>query len=390
MPKKNHLTTEEQNGSSPKLNKPEAGGSRKIRVALGMSGGIDSSVAAVLLCKAGYEVIGLTMLIWSGEEPTGKIRGNACYGPGEKEDMKSARETAAQLGIPHYPISLATEYKNQVLDWFRERYLEGVTPNPCAICNPTMKFGYLLDKARSQGIEFDYFATGHYVRRLPPEKPNGAYRLFKGADPDKDQSYFLARLRQSQLASSIFPLGELTKREIRQMAEKLGLTKAAAKKESQDFYEGEDMGELFPPDKISPGPIVDTQGNRVGTHRGIIYYTVGQREGLGVAAGYKVYVKDIQAENNTIVIATRNEVTTRHCIVNQPTWISGSAPIDLNRITVRLRYRHPGVPAKIQHIDDNTCRLEFAEPQFAVTPGQLAAFYNEDEILGGGWIAKSN
>ena len=361
--------------------------SGKKKVALGMSGGVDSSIAALLLREAGYEVIGLTMLIWDpGLKMDGRIKGNACYGPGEREDLEAARQVAARLGIPHHAIRLAEEYNRCVLDWFRERYLEGATPNPCAICNPTMKFGHLLDKAREQGVEFDYFATGHYVRRRPPEQPGGRYRLFKGLDPTKDQSYFLARLDQRQLAGSLFPLGDRAKTEIKELARQAGLAELAEKSESQDFFEGEDLGVLFPADKVRPGPIVDFDGRRIGTHRGIVYYTVGQREGLGVATGRKVYVKEIDAAANTIVLADRDRVNSRSCRIGDLKWISGQPPADHARLTAHLRYRHRGAFGTLSQTAEDTWKFEFEEPQFAVAPGQLAAIYQDDEVLGGGWI----
>ncbi len=361
---------------------------RRTRVAVGMSGGLDSSVAALLLRQAGYEVIGLTMQIWGGGPDLTSRKGNACYGPGEAEDLKSVERIAAQLKIPHYPISLSQEYQTSVLDWFCDRYLAGVTPNPCAVCNPIMKFGRLVDRALAQGIEFDYFATGHYVRRLTPPSAGSAYRLLKGVDPGKDQSYFLARLKQDQLARSLFPLGEMTKVEIRELARDLGLNDLVEQAESQDFFEGEDPGVLFPPGSIRPGPIIDLSGRRLGTHRGIIYYTVGQRQGLGVAAGRKVYVKEIDAATNTIVLADREQVTSRSCRVIDASWISGIPPEPGRTVNIRLRYRHEGTTGQITPIADKVWNVEFAQSQFAVTPGQMAVFYAGDEVLGGGWIER--
>ncbi len=361
---------------------------QQTTAAVGMSGGIDSSTAAMLLRRQGYNVIGLTMRIWNDDIPVEQSKSNACFGPGEQEDIESARRTAERIGIPHYTIDLRREYHDSVLSWFRQCYLDGETPNPCAVCNPVVKFGSLVDKALEQGIEFDFFATGHYARKLDPQPESSHYRLFKGVDPDKDQSYFLARLSQEHLARSLFPLGELTKYQIRAMATELGLGELNKKQESQDFFEGDDPSVLFPDAAVSPGPIVDQQGNRLGTHRGIIHYTIGQREGLGIATGKRMYVREINAETNTIVAAEKDGLTVDSCKVSNISWISGRPPVENSELTVRLRYRHPGVAARFSPLSNHECSLEFAEPQFAVTPGQLAAFYNGMEVLGGGWISK--
>ncbi len=358
------------------------------KVGLGMSGGIDSSVAALLLRQAGYEVIGLTMLIWDDSIPVQQTRSNACFGPGEQEDVESARRTAAKIEVPHYTIDLRKEYKKSVLNWFRNCYLSGSTPNPCAVCNPLIKFGYLVEKAWSQGIEFDYFATGHYVRKVTPKNNSGLCRLYQGIDPKKDQSYFLARLKQTQLARSLFPLGDRTKQETRRLARDLGLSELRDKNESQDFFEGDDLSVLFPSDRVKPGPIIDLEGKRIGTHRGIVHYTIGQREGLGVATGRKVYVQDIDSETNTIILAERDQVMSDSCRIADLQWISGRPPPSGRKLTVRLRYRHAGATARFIPLNNRECRVEFDQPQFAVTPGQLAAFYDGAEVLGGGWIAK--
>ncbi len=361
----------------------------QTRVALGMSGGIDSSVAALLLRKAGYQVVGLTMQIWDPRVKTAGGKGNACYGPDEEEDIEAARQVAANLDIPHYTVPLQEEYTRFVLDWYRDRYLAGVTPNPCAVCNPTIKFGWLLDKAQQMGVEFEYFATGHYVRRRSPERTGEPFRLYRGVDPAKDQSYFLARLSQAQLARSLFPLGEMNKQQVRRLATDMGLEKLLDKAESQDFFAADDTSVLFPAEQVRPGPIIDTSGRRLGAHRGIVHYTVGQREGLGVATGRRVYVKEIRAESNTIVLAEREEVMNCSCRVLDPRWIAGPPRMDGRELSVRLRYRHCGAPAQVWYDrKDNICRVEFAEPQFAIAPGQMAAFYDGEQVLGGGWIAR--
>jgi tRNA-specific 2-thiouridylase len=358
-------------------------------VAVGMSGGVDSAVAAWLLKEQGFEVVGLTMSIWDPKLPLAAPARSACYGPGEAEDIAAARATAERLGIPHHTVPLAGEYERCVLDEFRSQHLAGRTPNPCALCNPAMKFGLLPARARALGILFDRFATGHYAR-IARDEASGRFRLLRGADPAKDQSYFLARLTQAQLAETLFPLGGMTKAEVRDLARRAGLGALTEKPESQDFFEGDDISVLFNGAGTEPGPIVDETGRVVGRHRGIIHYTVGQRDGLGVALGRKVYVKAIRAETNTLVVAPREGVFAESCRVTDLRWIAGAPPDAARPLTARLRYRHPGVAARLVPLPDGSAELRFAEPQFAVTPGQMAALYDGDEVLGGGWIAETD
>lgn len=358
------------------------------RVAVGMSGGVDSTVAAALLQEAGFEVIGLTMLIW---DPSIRIDGelrNGCFGPGEQEDLEQAQAMADKLGVAHHTIRLSEAYRREVLDTYRAEYLAGRTPNPCAICNPRMKFDLMPAQARAQGIAFDRFATGHYARIVPPSAGTG-FRLLRGLDPAKDQSYFLARLSQRQLAGTLLPLGELTKTQVRAKARELGLSDIADAAESQDFFEGADHGVLFDPDQANrPGPIVDRAGNRIGTHRGIVYYTIGQRQGLGIATGQKCYVSRICARTNTLEVDTREAVMQTGCRVRDVHWIAGTPPLPGIRCHVQLRYRHPGVWCSLGgETRAQGLPVAFDEPQFAVTPGQMAVFYEDNEVLGGGWIA---
>jgi len=355
-------------------------------VAVGMSGGVDSSVVVCLLKEQGCDVVGLTMSIWNPERPFTSTKQNACYGPGEAADIASARATAERLGIPHHTIPLVAEYERWVLDAFRSQHLAGRTPNPCALCNPVMKFGFLPARARELGIRFDRFATGHYAR-IVRDDPADRFRLLRGVDASKDQSYFLARLTQAQLADTLFPLGGKTKAEVRDIARRAGLGALTEKPESQDFFEGDNIAVLFNGADAGPGPIVDESGRVLGRHRGIIHYTVGQRDGLGVAVGVKVYVKAIHAETNTLVVAPRDGVFSEGCRVSGFRWVAG-VPTDASRpLTVRLRYRHPGVAAQLTLLAADAGELRFAEPQFAVTPGQMAVLYDGDDVLGGGWIA---
>ena len=360
----------------------------KNKVAIGMSGGVDSSVAARLLLEAGYEVVGLTMTIWDERIPLTEARQSGCFGPGEKDDVAAARESARALGIPHHIVPLAAEYRAKVLDPFCQGYLQGVTPNPCALCNPLMKFGALLEKARSMGLDFDRFATGHYAR-VQTDPASGQARLFRSRDRDKDQSYFLARLNQKQLREVLFPLGEIEKDDVRAQARSLGWHHAADKPESQDFFEGDDRSILFPEGALKPGPILDLNGKRLGMHRGIALYTVGQRAGLGVATGEKVYVQSIDAANNTLIVGPRDALTTDRCAVSDPAWIAGRPPHPKGfRAETRLRYRHPGVASTVTPSGDGMAQIVFDQPQWAVTPGQMAVFYDDDEVLGGGWIVR--
>ena len=248
-------------------------------VAVGMSGGVDSSTAASLLKGQGLAVIGLTMAIFSGHDCCQGISRHASYGPGEEEDLQSAREVCSLLKIPHHVVDLREEYRETVLDNFTAEYLAGRTPNPCTRCNPLLKFGLMLDKARQTGVSFDIFATGHYVRtEFDPHR--GRHVLKSALDGKKDQSYFLYGLKPDLLPRLRFPLGELTKDQVRDHAESLGLP-VSDRPESQDFVEGGDYSFLFDKDQIRPGPIVDHEGKRLGTHKGIINYTVGQRRGIG-------------------------------------------------------------------------------------------------------------
>jgi len=359
----------------------------KVTVAVGMSGGVDSAVTAWLLKEQGYDVVGLTMSIWDARRTLTASKQSACYGPGEAQDIASARETAQRLGIPHHTISLVADYERDVLSAFRSQHLAGRTPNPCALCNPKMKFGFLLERAREQGIRFELFATGHYARVARAEG-TGRFRLHCGVDATKDQSYFLALLNQEQLSQVLFPLGDKTKRGVRELARGAGLEKLAEKRESQDFFEGDDISVLFDSAGTRPGPIVDEAGHVLGEHRGIIRYTVGQRDGLGVAVGRKVYVKKLCADTNTLVVADRESVCSAGCRLSDVHWIAGEPPEAGRDLSVRLRYRHPGVAAALETLPERRARLCFAAPQFAVTPGQMAVLYSGDEVLGGGWIAE--
>ena len=273
-----------------------------------------------------------------------------------------------------------------MLDPFRDAYRAGRTPNPCVVCNQRMKFGLLLDEARRQGIAFDRFATGHYAR-TEVDTAHGIHRLLRGVDTAKDQSYFLSRLTQEQLRLVCFPLGGMRKPEVVQLAQEAGFSDVAAREESQDFIESDSYAPLFNASDNRPGPIVDTAGRTLGTHRGIVHYTVGQRQGIGIATGGRLYVKALCSETNTVVMGTREEVFSPGCRAEDLNWIRGTPPPAGATCRVLLRYHHPGVQAQLTPLPDNAWQVQFAEPQFAVAPGQAAVFYQGDEVLGGGWIA---
>jgi len=357
----------------------------KRKIAVGLSGGIDSAVTAALLCRAGHAVHAVTMQLWSGRvklQPNGSA---ACFGPGEAGDIAAAQEVAAFLGIPHKVIPLAEEYEQKVLNYYRREYLAGRTPNPCIVCNALIKFGALWDSLERSGLNCDFLAMGHYAR-IEHDAAAGIFRLRQGIDASKDQSYFLHRLNQAQLAKILLPLGTRLKRDVIALAKEWKIPRVTDKKESQDFVESDDHTALFDGSKIRPGPIMDARGKIIGTHRGLIYYTIGQRDGLGISAGQRMYVKEIRAGDNTIVVGEHNDVLAAETMVDNVHWICGTPPEKDFTCLVRLRYRHTGIQARVTLADKNQARIVFNAPQFAVTPGQAAVFYQGDEVLGGGWI----
>lgn len=362
------------------------------RVAVGLSGGVDSSVAAWLLAHHGCSVVGLTMAIWDDSLPLPDRGLSGCFGPGETRDIESARAVAAALGIEYHVVSLVREYRETVLEYFRREYLAGRTPNPCVRCNRSMKFGFLLDRAREIGVEFDYFATGHYAR-LADDPAAGRRLLLRGRDSAKDQSYFLALLRQEQLRRLVLPLGGLLKSEVRELARAVGFIEQAERPESQDFIESDDYGVLFRPGELRPGDIVDESGRVLGRHEGLARYTIGQRKGLGIGGtGEPLYVVALDAERNCVVVGRRAELERRALRAVDCNWIAvAEAPAEPRRCTVRIRFRHEGVAATVVREDNasDAVRVEFEVPQWAVTPGQIAVFYDGERVLGGGTIAEA-
>jgi tRNA-specific 2-thiouridylase len=354
------------------------------RVLLGMSGGVDSSVAAYLLKEQGYDVVGVTMKVWP-QDCVSRAE-DKCCGP---QAVADARGVAHTLGIPHYVVDEADEFEKMVIDYFTSEYRSGRTPNPCVMCNEKLKFGNLLTKARALGASL--IATGHYARI--EHNAAGRAKLFRAVDERKDQSYFLFSLRQHQLASSLLPLGGLTKPEVRALAKKMGL-KTYDKEDSQEicFVPGNDytaflkshLGEK----EFHPGGIYFKDGTFMGEHQGIEFYTVGQRKGLGGGHGRPVYVIDIDAARQRVVVGDYDDLLRHNCQISRTTWGEGmtTEPIE---VTTKIRYNYPPVRAVLHPLPGDRARLEFLEPQRSVSPGQAAVCYVGDEVLGGGWIERT-
>lgn len=359
----------------------------KNRVIVAMSGGVDSSVAAALLKEKGYEVIGVTMKIWGGETHDNreeKRERHACYGPGEREDIEDAKKVAQKLDIPLHVFDLKEEYKTFVLDYFRGEYMKGRTPNPCIKCNWMIKFGSLLKKAEDSGIEFKHFATGHYAR-VEYDKKLSRHILKRAKDSRKDQSYFLYALSQEQLRQCLFPLGELTKEEVRKKAHNLGLG-IKDKPESQDFISGDYSSLLEFKPKL--GPILNKDGDVLGEHKGIQSYTVGQRRGLGIAMGEPLYVIDIYKEKNAIVVGPKEALYKNELIASGLNWIAIKVLKEYMKVKARIRYRHKESLAELTPLDDGRVNVRFMEPQRAITPGQAVVFFDNDVVIGGGTIER--
>lgn len=351
-----------------------------------MSGGVDSLVAAYILKEQGYHVSGITMKIWPGEEnPKASIK-NGCYGPGETHDIKEAQNACSRMAIPHYVIDLTGEYASSVMENFFSEYTRGQTPNPCILCNPLVKFGALLDKTQSMGIQFDRFATGHYVRSSFNES-SLRYDLKKGIDPKKDQSYFLYRLTQPQLMKSIFPLGDYKKEDVIKLAREAGFDEIADKPESQDFFDDGDYRDLFDASKMQKGYILDMHGNILGQHNGIINFTIGQRKGLNIGGSDQpLYVLEKDALSNNIVIGPKNYLAVDWLIAFNVNWIAFKKLKGLLTVNARLRAHHQEIPCVINSLDDGSVEVKFDTPQFSATPGQSVVFYEDDIVLGGGII----
>jgi tRNA-uridine 2-sulfurtransferase len=351
-----------------------------------MSGGVDSSLAAALLREQGYQVIGLTMKIYGGELTGIASRGHACYGPGEEEDIEMTATVAAHLNIPLHVIDLHAEYREHVLSHFTAEYLAGRTPNPCTRCNPMLKFGFLIDKARATGIDFDFFATGHYVRVCQNEQ-SGRCVLKKAFDTHKDQSYFLYALDPALLERLMFPLGAMSKQGVRSRAEQLNLP-VSQRPESQDFIEDGAYGDLFNETDVRPGPVIDCSGRRLGTHRGIIHYTIGQRRGIGIAHSEPLYVTGINAADNAVIVGPKTALFSDGLQAADLHLLSTDALSIGQSVQARIRHNHSPAPATVIACDSSTVSIAFAQPQLSITPGQAVVLYDNDIVLGGAVIEK--
>lgn len=359
----------------------------KQRIVVAMSGGVDSSVAAALLKDEGYEVIGITMQLWPKED-CGPGRDRMCC---SLEGIRDARYVAQKLGIPFYVTDFHKEFKKFVIDYFIRQYLEGFTPNPCIVCNEKIKFGALMEKAKELGA--DLVATGHYAAVYFDDKSK-RFVLREGLDKSKDQSYVLFGLSQEQLGSTRFPLGGITKDNVRKIAKGLGLELVHAKKDSQEICFVEDDYAKYLTKKakvkIAPGPILNKDGEILGQHKGAPFYTIGQRHGLGITHKEPLYVIKTDVSKNQIVVGSKNDVLKKEFIAGNLNWILFAEPKKEFRASVKIRYKHPKAPASISVLDQNEVRVIFDEPQEAPTPGQAAVFYDDELVIGGGWIKKSD
>lgn len=357
---------------------------KKVMVA--MSGGVDSSVAALLLKASGYDVIGVTLRLWvdpSAEERAGEEAKGCC----SHDAVSDARKVAALLDIPHYVLDLKEEFYEKIVCNFAAEYLRGRTPSPCIECNRTIKFKTLRQKARGLGI--DYIATGHYAR-IDYEPELKIYKLFKGFDQQKDQSYMLYILGQEELAATIFPLGDKTKEQVRKIAAENDLA-VAGKDESQEicFIPDNDYRSFLErsfPEAVRLGDIYSTEGQKLGRHRGIAFYTVGQRKGLGLTAPHPLYVVQIDAQSNRVIVGPEEEVYSAGLLAGELNFVSGEPPAKPLEVEVKIRYRASAVSAVLQPPIEGCSRVVFEQKQKAVTPGQSAVFYRGEEVVGGGII----
>lgn len=352
------------------------------KVVVAMSGGVDSSVAALLMKQAGHDVVGITLKLWDAPKDEPQRHTSCC----SIEDITDARRVADQIGIPFYVVNSKAQFREQVVDRFVQEYLVGRTPNPCAMCNDKVKFDFLFTKAFELGAY--HIATGHYAKK-EWDAEKGEWRLLKGQDDRKDQSYFLFSLGQKQLEHTLFPIGGMSKDEVRRIARDAGL-KTSEKPDSQEicFVPSGDHGDFIAKylkgQAPQGGEFVNESGDVLGSHEGIHRYTVGQRRGTQVAQGERVYIKSIDPVTNRITMSENQALFQPVLLANGVRWVR--PVVDGIEVTARIRHRHEGSPATLRLVEGGRVRVEFHEPQRAISPGQAVVFYLGEECLGGGWI----
>ena len=357
-----------------------------MKILIGMSGGVDSSVVAAMLKNQGHEVIGATMSIWNKDTKfSGNINADSCFSPHEEQDIDAAKQICDNLGIPYYILDCSKRYQQMVLDNFKSEYKAGRTPNPCVMCNSYIKFSALPEEAKAQGIDFDKFATGHYAQIIFNEQ-NNRYAIKRGVDNNKDQSYFLYRLTQEQLSGVMMPLGGLIKKQVRELAVQYGLA-VSDKPDSQDFYSG-DINDILQ-NEPQIGNFVTQDGRILGQHQGIWNYTVGQRRGMGIAAERPLYVLGFNKDKNEVIVGFEEECERSGLIADNLCWsaIEGiDTPIECE---AKIRSSQQPVAVKITPFENKQIQVDFFTKQKAIAPGQSVVLYKDDIILGGGIITKS-
>ena len=351
-----------------------------------MSGGVDSSATAALLLEQGYDVVGITLKLWP-QDCVSRAE-DKCCGP---QAVTDARAVCHKLGIPYYLIDEAAEFQTKVIQYFANEYKAGRTPNPCVMCNQNLKFGRLIDRADQLGAQ--YIATGHFAR-LEPSASGNRTLLKRGRDARKDQSYFLFSLRQEQLARALFPLGDKTKSDTREVARHCQL-KTADKEESMEicFVPDNNYGKFLQQANLVEkhrGEIVNLAGQVLGHHEGIEFYTIGQRKGLGISSPKPLYVIELDAPNNRVVVGDDSALDRDEFMVDRCNWIAFDSPSQNLEVTAKIRYNHPGTPATVTPLEGGKARVKLHAPQRAITPGQAAVFYQDDLVLGGGWITQQD
>ena len=362
--------------------------SDRVRVVAAMSGGVDSSVAAALLVKQGYDVIGLMMRLWGEPEANGGVH-NRCCSP---DSLAQARRVAEMLDIPFYAVDAQQPFKNKIVDFFVDGYVSGVTPNPCLECNRHIRWDFLLNKALSLGAE--YLATGHYARTHTLASDGITnYQLLKAVDEKKDQSYVLSVMGQRQLRHALFPIGEYTKAQVRELAREFKLP-VAERAESQDlcFLADNDYRRFlnqYAGDGLHPGPIIRSDGTVLGQHQGLPFYTIGQRKGIGVAAAEPLYVIATRPEANALVVGTADELGSDRLTAGRVNWISGVSPDAPVGAEVKIRYKAPPVAATVTPLPGDRVEAAFEQRLRDITPGQAAVFYDDEVCLGGGIIERA-